>query len=182
MSARLTASLSYYGIAPFEVEALYSILNGVYSVWEDKLERPDDDNFASMVEITFPLEFSEEFFESFGRRRWNLITYLLKEMRRRTGKKGVHMIMHFSGTPLLSFDIAMHAENLFEMALEKMEALTDFVSLQIDSTRLPGDVSEVRYEFDPQRTKWYPKIATGNGTQYTYDSGEWTIYNEFTAL
>ncbi len=178
MSARRLASFEHYGVAPFEVEALYSILNGVFSVKESEAERPEEDDYACMIEINFPLEFNENFFETIGRKRWNLITFLMKEMRRRTGRKGVRFVIHFTGTPALSFTIAMHDENLFEFALEKLEILNELVSLQTDSKRLPRDVSEVRYEFDAGGTKWHPKLALGNGTQYSYDNGEWTSYND----
>ncbi len=49
--------------------------------------------------------------------------------------------------------IAMHTENLFEFALEKLEILNELISLQIDRRRLPNDGSEVHYEFDTSRTK-----------------------------
>ena len=178
MSARLVASFEHYGIAPFEVEALYSILNGVFSVKEVEAERPEGDDYACMIQINFPLEFNESFFVTIGRKRWGMITFLIKEMRRRTGKKGVRFMMHFTGRPVLSFTIAMHDENLFGFALEKLEILNELISLQIDSKRLPGDVSEVHYEFDTNITKWYPKVALGNGTQYSYDNGEWVVYND----
>jgi len=178
MSARSIASFEHYGIAPFEVEALYSILNGVFSVKESEAERPEGDDYACMIEINFPLEFNESFFATIGRKRWDMITFLIKETRRRTGKKGVRLIMHFTGRPALSFTIAMHAENLFEFALEKLEILNELISLQIDSKRLPNDVSEVHYEFDASMTKWYPKVALGNSMQYSYDNGEWVVYND----
>ena len=178
MSARPLASFAHYGVAPFEVEALYSILNGVFSVKESEAERPEDDDYACMIEINFPIAFNESFFATIGRKRWSMITFLMKEMRRRTGKKGVRFAMHFAGTPTLSFNIEMHDENLFEFALEKLEILNELVALQIDSKKLPNDVSEVYYEFDIVGTKWYPKLALGNDLQYSYDNGEWTVYND----
>jgi len=178
LSARPIASFAHYGIAPFEVEALYSILNGVFSVKESEAERPEDDDYACMIEINFPLEFNEGFFATIGRKRWGMVTFLMKEMRRRTGKKGVRLIMHFAGRPALSFTLAMHSENLFEFALEKLEILNEIISLQIDPKRLPSDIDEVHYEFDTDVIKWYPRIALGNGTQYSYDNGEWIFYND----
>lgn len=178
MSARPVASFEHYGIAPFEVEALFSILNGPFHVYEKEVERMEDDNYACMIEINFPLEFNEDFFETIGRKRWDKITFLIKETRRRTGKKGVRLILHFIGSPAISFTIAMHDENLFEFALEKLEILNELISLQTDPKRLPGDVSEVHYEFDTDKSKWYPRRALGNGKQYGYEDGEWTVYNE----
>ena len=44
MSVRPIASFKHYGIAPFEVEALFSILNGTFTVQEREVERKYEDN------------------------------------------------------------------------------------------------------------------------------------------
>ncbi|MEM2761034.1 MAG: hypothetical protein QXU32_06325 [Nitrososphaerales archaeon] len=177
MSARPVASFEHYGIAPFEVEALFSILNGTFTVYERKVERRYEDNYACMIDINFPLEFNSNFFEVFGHKRWGNITFLIKEMRRRTGKKGVMLIMHFTGKPALSFTVAMREENLFEFALEKMEFLNELVSFHIDAEKLPTGTDSVHYQFDPISARWKPWIAKGNGTLFKYEGGEWVISN-----
>lgn len=177
MHTRLLAYFEHYGVAPFEVEALFSILNGAFNVQEREVERNYDDNYACMIDINFPLEFNDDFFETFGRKRWGMITFLIKEMRRRTGRKGVMLIMHFSGRPALSFTIAMHDENMFEFALDKMEILNELISLQKDSRKLPVGIESMNYEFDPSNSKWNPTIAWGNGTKFKYDDGEWVVSN-----
>jgi hypothetical protein len=173
MGARPHVSFGHYGIAPFEVEALYSILNGVFAVKETRAERPENNDYACMIEINFPLEFNEDFFETVGRKRWERITFLIKEMRRRTGKKGVRLVMNFAGKPSITFTIAMRDKNLFEFALERLEILSELIALQTDSDRLPDDVNMVNYEFDVDSTKWTPKVALGDGTEYMYHKGEW---------
>lgn len=175
MQTRLVASFEHYGVAPFEVEALFSILNGAFTVQERKIDRNYEDNYACMININFPIEFNEKFFEIFGRKRWDKMTFLIKEMRRRTGKKGVMLLIHFTGRPALSFTIAMRDENLFEFALDKMEILHELISLQTDSKRLPLDVERVNYEFDPRNSKWSPTVASGNDTVYKYYDGEWML-------
>lgn len=178
MSARPIASFKHYGIAPFEVEALFSILNGVFTVQEREVERKYEDNYACMIDINFPLEFNDNFFQVFGYKRWDKVMFLIKEMRRRTGKKGVMLIMNFIGRPALSFTVAMHDENLFEFALEKMQILNELILLQIDSNRLPAGIDSVYYEFDPSISKWKPASAQGNGTLFKYEDNEWIVSNE----
>lgn len=178
MYTKLVAYFEHYGVAPFEVEALFSILNGAFIVQEREVERNYDDNYACMIDINFPLEFNDDFFETFGRKRWDKITFLIKEMRRRTGRKGVMLIMHFTGKPALSFTIAMHDENLFEFALDKMEILNELISLQKDSRKLPIGIESMNYEFDPSNSKWNPTVAWGNGTKFKYDDGEWMVSNQ----
>lgn len=178
MNTRSVATFEYYGIAPFEVEALFSILNGAFTVQERKVERNYEDNYASMVSISFPLEFNSNFFAVIGRKRWDMIMFLIKEMRRRTGKKGVMLVMSFTGNPALSFTVAMHDTNLFEFALEKMEILDELISLQLDPRRLPEGIDRVHYQFDTSTSRWRPIEAQGNGLTFKYEDGEWIITNE----
>ncbi len=175
MNGRPVATFEHYGVAPFEVEALFSILNGAFIVQEREVERNYEVDYACMININFPLAFNDDFFETFGHKRWDKITFLIKEMRRRTGKKGVMLIMRFVGRPTLSFTVAMHDENLFELALEKMEILNELISLQTDSRRLPASIEDVQYEFNPNNSKWHPTIAQGNGSMFKYAEGEWVL-------
>ncbi|MFQ5940963.1 MAG: hypothetical protein ACE5KA_04615 [Nitrososphaerales archaeon] len=178
MNTSLVAYFEHYGVAPFEVEALFSILNSAFTVREREIERNYDNDYACMIDINFPLEFNDNFFETFGHRQWDKITFLIKEMRRRTGNKGVMLIMQFVGMPALSFIISMRHENLFEFALEKMEILNELVSMQTDSRKLPALIEKVQYDFDSNNFKWCPTTAWGNGTAYQYDDGEWVVSNQ----
>lgn len=174
MSSNLEASFEHCGMAPFEVEALFSILNGAFTVQERKIERNYEEKYACMIKIVFPLEYNETFFEWFGHKRWDKIAFLLKEMRRRTGKKGIRLTIQFVGEPVMTFTIAMHEENLFESALEKMEILNELIELQTNHGRLPSDVEHVHYEFDLSESKWIPHAAYGDGGVYSYEEGKWT--------
>jgi hypothetical protein len=177
MGNALVASFEHFGIAPFEVEALFTILNGAFLVEERKVER-DAADYASMIDIHFPIAFGDKFFDTFGRKRWNNITFLMKEMRRRTGKKGVILRMRFAGKPALTFVIAMREENLFEFALEKMEILNELIELQTSSERLPAGVDNVRYEFSATDSRWHPTMALGNDNIFKYEQGEWVISSD----
>ena len=88
------------------------------------------------------------------------------------------LIMNFIGRPALSFTVAMHDENLFEFALEKMQILNELILVQINSNRLPTGIDSVHYEFDPSSSKWKPASAQGNGTLFKYEDNEWVVSNE----
>jgi len=178
MDSKLVASFHHYGAAPFEVEALFSILNGPFTVREREVERNYNDDYACMMDIHFPLEFNYDFFQTFGRKRWDKITFLIKEMRRRTGKKGIMLMMNFAGRPGLSFTIAMHEENLFEFALDKMEIIIELVSLQTGSRILPEGIEKVCYEFEPDKSKWKPTMALGKGVAFKYVDDKWILSNQ----
>ena len=88
------------------------------------------------------------------------------------------LIMNFIGRPALSFTVAMHDENLFEFALEKMQIINELISSQLDSNKLPVGIDSVHYEFDPGISKWKPASAQGNGTLFKYEDNEWVVSNE----
>jgi len=58
----LVASLKYYGVSPWEIEVLYELLNGMFKV-EQEPDAKQDEDFATMVDVSFPLEFSDAFFK-----------------------------------------------------------------------------------------------------------------------
>src|ERR687885_2807959 len=90
------AKFRYYGIAPFEIEVIYDILSSSFDVYEEQLSI-DDNQYVSMVEIEFPLPFNEYFFQFFTMDRWYKIKGIIKEMKRRRGKKGIKAFLCFCG-------------------------------------------------------------------------------------
>ena len=91
------AKFRYYGIAPFEIEVIYSTLNGSFEVLEEQLLTDDNSQYVSMVEIEFPVPFGESFFQFFTMERWYKIKGIIKEMKRRRGKKGIKAFLSFCG-------------------------------------------------------------------------------------
>jgi hypothetical protein len=80
----LQINLRYYGISPWEIEVLYGILNDKFVVVQEETEQTDP-NFVSVIIITIPVQFSEEFFKWFEFKRWEKIKSIIKEMKRRRG-------------------------------------------------------------------------------------------------
>ena len=89
-----TAIFRYYGMSPFEIEAIYSTLNGYFEVSEEQL--PETDTlFVTTIEIEFPLPYDESFFQLFTFERWFKIKGIIKEMKKRRGKEGSQSITNF---------------------------------------------------------------------------------------
>ena len=84
----LETKLRYYGISPWEIEVLYGILNDKFTVVQDETGDPfvgnlpqsveDDQNLVSALIITIPVQFSEEFFQWFGFKRWEKVKSIIK--------------------------------------------------------------------------------------------------------
>ena len=86
--------LEYYGVSPYELEAIYNTLSKFSGVCEKKLE---DSEYLSLLNIEFPVPYDDYFFQSFGFDNWQKIKYIFKEMKRRRGRKDFKIILSFSG-------------------------------------------------------------------------------------
>ena len=100
----LQTDLQYYGISPWEIEVLYGILNDKFTVVQEETGDPlvgnlpmnhveDDPNFVSVIIITIPVQFSEEFFKWFEFKKWEKIKSIIKEMKRRRGSGNAILVV-----------------------------------------------------------------------------------------
>jgi hypothetical protein len=163
--ANTVAKFRYYGIAPFEIEVIYDILSSSFDVYEEQLSI-DDNQYVSMVEIEFPLPFNEYFFQFFTMDRWYKIKGIIKEMKRRRGKKGIKAFLCFLGmTPEINFHLVFSltskSNRQFEMGIEKIEYLVDILPIQL--VALPDNIEEITYSYDEATFKWSPHTARSNG-------------------
>ena len=56
-----TANLKYYGISPFEIEIIYSVLSSLFFVSEDTIEGSEGTN---VLEIYLPVDYGQSFFDT----------------------------------------------------------------------------------------------------------------------
>ncbi|MDQ3869282.1 MAG: hypothetical protein M3250_06970 [Thermoproteota archaeon] len=155
------AKFYYYGLSPFEIEAIYSTLKRFFGVVEDQQLQANDASYASMIEIGFPIPFDESFFKVLTLEGWFRIKSLIKEMKRRRGKKGIKIFLRFDGimeriNSQLLFSLLNKNDRDFEMGLEKIEYLVDIIPVQLD--KLPANVELIEYSYDEASHKWSPHI------------------------
>jgi hypothetical protein len=92
-----TAILYHYGISPWEIEIIYDTLNRSFGV-EEKQLTPDDPQYVSMVEIRFPVPYNETFFQQeFTMDSWFKIKGVIKDIKKRRGRKGIKVFIIFAG-------------------------------------------------------------------------------------
>ena len=178
MHTNTVATFSYYGLAPFEIEVIYNVLSSSFDVYEEQLTI-DDNQYVTMVEIEFPLPFNESFFQFLTMERWYKIKGIIKEIKRRRGKKGVKIFICFFGiTPEMNFYLIFSLMNKsnrqFEMGIEKIEYLVDILPMQLGT--LPANIEEITYSYNEDTFKWSPHIARSNeGLQYIFNNNKgWT--------
>jgi hypothetical protein len=171
------AKFRYYGLAPFEIEVIYTALKGSFDIWEEQLPIDESSQYVSMVEIEFPVPFSESFFQFFTMERWYRIKGIIKEMKRRRGKKGIKAFLNFCGImseikSQLIFSLTNKSNRQFEMGIEKIEYLVDIIPLQLGA--LPPNIKEITYSYDEVNFRWRPDAAVGNGgLDYFFKNNEW---------
>jgi hypothetical protein len=154
MSSKLPLSLKFYGVSPWELEVLYSLLHSLFQVEEDKQEQPDDD-FSTLIDVVFPLAFNDAFFKWFGRTRWDKTKAIFKEFKRRRGEgKKLQLYIKFVGKPSVKFILDLDDRNLFDSAIDKIDFVLELIPYHLDPQKMPKNISEVTYYFDDRTQRW----------------------------
>ena len=72
---------------------------------EEKQRQPDDPQYVSMIEIGFPVPYGESFFQEFTMESWFKIKGVIKDIKRRRGRKGLKAFVRFAGFSSESVDL-----------------------------------------------------------------------------
>ena len=168
------AAFKYYGISPWEIEVIYDTLKRSFEVEEKQLQ-PDDPHYVSMIEIGFPELFGEHFFQGFSMDSWFKIKGVIKDVKKRRGKKGLKAFIRFSGyegqNADLVFPLLSRGDRQFEMGIEKIEYLVDIVPVQLKT--LPSKTEEIWYSYDEASHKWSPAVVKSENLNYLFKNSEW---------
>jgi hypothetical protein len=170
-----TASFYHYGISPWEIEVIYDTLRRSFGVEEKQLS-PDDPQYVSMVEIRFPVPYNEIFFQQeFTMDSWLKIKGVIKDVKRRRGRKGIKALIKFAGFGNnkigIVFPLQSKGDRQFEMSIEKIEYLADIVPVQLQL--IPPDADEIWYLYDEASYRWSPFVAKSSSINYLFKNNEW---------
>lgn len=169
----LKISLQYYGISPWEIEVIYGYLNSRFSIIQEEIE-VNDENFVSFLNLDIPLAFNEEFFKWFDFRRWEKMKAVFKEMKRRRGERNALKIkINFSGKPKIVFVLDTEDKQWYDNAIEKIDFVLELLPYHLDPEKLPSDVSEIIYKFDPESIRWRLNTATAEKKKYVFRGDRW---------
>lgn len=169
----LKISLQYYGISPWEIEVIYGYLNSRFSVIQEEIE-VNDDNFVSFLNLDIPLAFNEEFFKWFDFRRWEKMKAVFKEMKRRRGTGNALKInINFLGNPKIVFVLDTEDKQWYDNAIEKIDFVLELLPYHLDPEKLPSDVLEISYKFDPESIRWRLNAAISENKRYVFRGDSW---------
>ena len=148
--------LEYFGISPFEIEVIYNTLSKFLLVDEGEI-LVEECEYVSLLNIEFPVAYDEYFFQSFGFDNWQKIKYVLKEMKRRRGRKRFKITLSFCGISTdinskLVFSLTSEIGPQFEHAIEKIEHIIDTIHIEIKN--LESKRQSVSYTYDAIAMKW----------------------------
>lgn len=148
--------LEYFGISPFEIEVIYDTLSKFLLVDEAKI-LVEESEYVSLLNIEFPVAYDEYFFQSFGFDNWQKIKFVLKEMKRRRGRKRFKITLSFCGISTdinskLVFSLTSEIGPQFEYAIEKIEHIIDTIHIEIKN--LKSNRQSVSYTYDAIAMKW----------------------------
>ena len=149
-----TVSLRYYGISPWEIEVIYDIFNGKFSIIQEETEQ-NKENFVSALTIDIPLPFSEEFFKWFEFKEWEKVKSIIKEMKRRRGKGNAIIVeIVFTGKPSVRFVTDLNENHNFNSAVEKIDFVVELLPYHLNDNNITNDPTEVLYKYDIASGKW----------------------------
>jgi hypothetical protein len=171
-----TATFYHYGISPWEIEVIYDTLSRSFEV-EEKQLLPDDPQYVSMVEISFPIPYGETFFQQeFSMDSWFKIKGVIKDVKKRRGRKAIKVFIRFAGFGNnkkigIVFPLQSKGDRQFEMGIEKIEYLVDIVPVQLQL--IPPGAEEIWYLYDEASYKWNPSAAKTSSINYLFKNNEW---------
>jgi hypothetical protein len=172
----LQINLRYYGISPWEIEVLYGLLSDKFTVVQEETEQTDP-NFVSLIIITIPIQFSEEFFKWFEFKRWEKIKSIIKEMKRRRGSgNAIKIEIIFTGEPSIRFIIDLHEKHFFNNATEKIDNIVELLQYHLSGNDTPENVSEVVYKFDTDPGRWKLNMITADDKKFISTEKGWKIF------
>jgi hypothetical protein len=171
----LETNLKYYGISPWEIEVIYGLFKDRFKVNQEEIEQ-DEPDFVSMLNVPIPLAFNEEFFKWFEFKRWDKVKAIFKEMKRRRGSgNAIKISISFTGNPKIQFIIDAEDSQWFNNAVEKIDFVLELLPYHLDPEKLPRDVSEVIYQFDPEAARWRLNTAFVKNKKFVFAGDGWKL-------
>jgi len=171
-----TLTLKHYGVSPWEINVITSLFQKKIVTTDKEIERDYDEKYVSVVEIPIPYSFNQEFFKWFEYKEWERVKGIFKEMKRRRGDgKAIKINLSFAGDPTIRFIIDADQGQWFRASVEKIDFLLELIQYHLDPKKLPGNVTEVEYNFDIDAVRWRMNTLISNERKFRNSKDGWKI-------
>ena len=168
--------LKHYGISPWEINVITSILDKKFFVEYDEIENNFEDKFVSLIEVPFLYPFNEDFFKWFGHNEWEKFKGILKEMKRRRGDgKAIKIDISFSGEQKIKFLVELDEGQWFRTAIEKIDFVVELLPYHLNPEKLPSNTTEIIYEFDKDSARWRINFVIANKQRFVNSDDGWKV-------
>lgn len=152
---------------------MYGYLNGRFFISQEEIE-PNDEDFVSFLEWDIPLAFNDEFFKWFEFKRWEKIKDVFKEMKRRRGSGNALKIkINFFGNKKISFILDTEEKRWYDNSIEKIDFVLELLPYHLNPEKLPSNILELVYKFDPKSIRWRLNFALSNEQKYVFRGDSW---------
>ena len=167
--------LRYYGISPWEIEVIYNLFNGKFSIIQEETEQ-NKESFVSALIIDIPLQFSEEFFKWFEFKAWEKVKSIIKEMKRRRGKGHAIIVeILFTGDPNVRFVTDLNENHNFNSAIEKIDFVVELLPYHLNECNIPNEPSEVVYKYDVESGRWIFNLVLAGQKKFIPTKKGWKV-------
>ena len=168
-------SLKFYGVSPWEMEVLHGLFSNKFKINQEETAQTDAD-FVSLLMISIPVQFSEEFFKWFEFRAWEKVQSILKEMKRRRGKgNAIKIEIVFTGKPNVRLITDLSESHFFNSSIEKIDFVVELLPYHLNEASIPKNPSEVIYKFDTDTSKWRLDMAVYEDKKLIFTKNGWKI-------
>ncbi|WOV92624.1 MAG: hypothetical protein R1F52_05795 [Candidatus Nitrosoabyssus spongiisocia] len=176
MTETLECNIQYYGASPWEIEVLYESISARFKVIQKEIEFDEESNFVTMINITLPVQFNDDFFKWFEFKRWERIKFLFKEMKRRRGdRKRMKIVINFTVLPAIKFILDTKEGHLYNNAVEKIETVLELLKYHIDSAKITTGITQGIYKFDSEKSRWVLHTIHTDSKEFTNIDGKWKV-------
>jgi len=173
---KLVTHLNHLGISPWENEVVYGLFNERFEIKQSEITE-NDPEFVSVLNISIPLPFNNEFFKWFEFPRWEKVKFILKEMKRRRGDgNAIKIDIRFSGNPIIRFIVDSKNRDRFNNAIEKIDFVLELIPYHLVPEKLPKNVTEVVYKFDADNSRWRINVALVENKKFIFTNNGWKLF------
>jgi hypothetical protein len=97
-------------------------------------------------------------------------------MKRRRGTGNALKInINFLGKPKIVFVLDTEDRQWYDNAIEKIDFVLELLPYHLDPEKLPSDVLEIIYKFDPESIRWRLNTATSENKRYVFRGDSWNV-------
>jgi hypothetical protein len=97
--------------------------------------------------------------------------------RRRGSGNAIKIKINFLGNPKISFILDVKEKLWFDNALEKIDFVLELLPYHMDSEKLPPNISQVIYKFDPKSARWRLNEVMSKEKKYAFRGNVWIAIN-----